>query len=290
MHYIRFTSFLAILFVLLIFSCVSTKRIVRQDFFNAKYECTWSVNFLEDTINMTRGTEDWFILKIDNNYTHGYNYLQFRLDSFGNLPKDEFHLWLDSKIEDFKNGINFVKEFNASTLCKARVYKNYEENKLHVIDNINNNFFIIEENLIPQDWVIYDETMTIEGYKCQKAECNWRGRDWIAWFTQEIQINEGPWKFYGLPGLIIKLHDTKHHYDFCLAGIKNIEEKIDIRPLYTKKINDTSVRKLTNIDRKKFLRIKFGKKGDLIREAEMAKLGFQSERVDKKYGYIELDY
>lgn len=33
----------------------------------------------------------------------------------------------------------------------------------------------------------------------QKATCDFAGRKWIAWFTTEIPIQDGPYKFYGLP-------------------------------------------------------------------------------------------
>ena len=55
------------------------------------------------------------------------------------------------------------------------------------------------EELPLQEWKILDETMTIAGHLCRKATCRFRGRDFTAWFTPDIPVSNGPWKFGGLP-------------------------------------------------------------------------------------------
>ena len=47
-----------------------------------------------------------------------------------------------------------------------------------------------------------------------------RGRNYHAWFAPEIPLNEGPWKFNGLPGLILEVYDTQDHYHFTLIGMQ----------------------------------------------------------------------
>jgi len=44
-----------------------------------------------------------------------------------------------------------------------------------------------------------DDTLTVAGYVCQKATCLFRGRDYTAWFSNDIPISNGPWKFGGFP-------------------------------------------------------------------------------------------
>lgn len=48
------------------------------------------------------------------------------------------------------------------------------------------------------------ETIQILNFKAQKATAKYGGRKWTAWFCQEIPIPNGPYKFGGLPGLIVK--------------------------------------------------------------------------------------
>ena len=54
----------------------------------------------------------------------------------------------------------------------------------------------------------------ILGYTCQKATCHFRGRNYVAWFAPDIPVRQGPWKLGGLPGLILKAHDTDSLYTF----------------------------------------------------------------------------
>ena len=70
-------------------------------------------------------------------------------------------------------------------------------------------------------WTLGTDEQTICGYQCQKATCHWRGRDYEAWFTSAIPMKSGPWKFGGLPGLIMKIYDTKHLYTWEAVSVEN---------------------------------------------------------------------
>lgn len=72
-----------------------------------------------------------------------------------------------------------------------------------------------------QQWQMGTETQTILGHRCQKATCHWRGRDFVAWFAPDIPVKAGPWKFGGLPGLILKLKDTAGVYRFEAVQISS---------------------------------------------------------------------
>ncbi len=84
----------------------------------------------------------------------------------------------------------------------------------------------ITENQKP-NWKIGNETAKINGFTCQKAITNYKGRDWTAWFTTEIPVSDGPYKFYGLPGLIVKISDTNNEHLFNLVKILK-DQKIKI--------------------------------------------------------------
>ncbi|WP_044265447.1 GLPGLI family protein [Bacteroides timonensis] len=101
------------------------------------------------------------------------------------------------------------------------------------------------EHMPIQEWKIQNDTLSVNGFLCQKAICHFRGRDYIAWFTTDIPINAGPWKFSGLPGLILKIYDTKHIYTFECVKIEN--GKFAIR-----KYNFTNYK---SIERKKLLKL-----------------------------------
>lgn len=72
----------------------------------------------------------------------------------------------------------------------------------------------------PVLWKLAPEKMVIGNMNCQKATTTFGGRNWEAWFTNEIAVNDGPYKFYGLPGLIVKLNDSEHQHNFEIIQIK----------------------------------------------------------------------
>lgn len=72
-----------------------------------------------------------------------------------------------------------------------------------------------------QQWKMGTETQTILGHRCQRATCHWRGRDFVAWFAPDIPVKAGPWKFGGLPGLILKLQDAMGVYRFEAVQISS---------------------------------------------------------------------
>ena len=69
-------------------------------------------------------------------------------------------------------------------------------------------------------WTLADEQQTILGHRCQKATCQFRGRDFVAWFAADVPIKGGPWKFGGLPGCILKVYDTQHLYEWEAVAIE----------------------------------------------------------------------
>lgn len=67
----------------------------------------------------------------------------------------------------------------------------------------------IKENAFGWRWKLLGETKKIGKFTCQNASIRFRGRTFIAWFTTEIASSFGPWKFKGLPGLILEVYDSK---------------------------------------------------------------------------------
>ena len=87
------------------------------------------------------------------------------------------------------------------------------------------------ENISLQEWEIHEDTMMVCSYLCQKATCTFRGRNYVAWFTMDIPVSNGPWKFGGLPGLILKIYDTELLFVFECIGVEIHNEKYPIRKL-----------------------------------------------------------
>lgn len=73
-----------------------------------------------------------------------------------------------------------------------------------------------------QNWIITNDTEDVAGYECHKATCNFRGRNYVAWYTEDIPLPRGPFLFTGLPGLIVKLSSADGDYDFTLIGFQRV--------------------------------------------------------------------
>lgn len=75
----------------------------------------------------------------------------------------------------------------------------------------------------PFNWKISNEKEKIGEYNAQKATTDFGGRKWTAWFSSDLPFQDGPYKFYGLPGLIVKIEDDAKNYSWELKGNKKLE-------------------------------------------------------------------
>jgi len=99
------------------------------------------------------------------------------------------------------------------------VLKDFKKKTLLLSDNIVVKTYLISDTLLNFKWSITKEKRKISNFTCTKALLNFRGRSYIAWFANDIPIQNGPWKFCGLPGLIIKINDDKNIFTYELTGI-----------------------------------------------------------------------
>lgn len=116
-----------------------------------------------------------------------------------------------TQMQNLRSNINFTIEKDLSN--QSLVYKS----------RIGRDQYSYNEN--PSlSWKILPETVKIGDFKTQKAETTFGGRTWYAWFTPEIPLQDGPYKFSGLPGLIVKVQDSKGDYSFDLMQTKKIAD------------------------------------------------------------------
>ncbi|MFD2827608.1 GLPGLI family protein [Leeuwenhoekiella polynyae] len=87
--------------------------------------------------------------------------------------------------------------------------------------------FVYEESKHQFNWKIEQDTKTIEGFSVQKATTAFAGRKYTAWFTTEIPIADGPYKFNGLPGLILEISDSQNYWNFEFVGLEKLSPKIN---------------------------------------------------------------
>lgn len=73
---------------------------------------------------------------------------------------------------------------------------------------------------------IPEETDTVMDYLCHVAKCNYGGREWKVFYTDDIPLPYGPWKLNGAKGLILKAEDSEHNFVFEAEGLTQKPQSI----------------------------------------------------------------
>lgn len=166
--------------------------------------------------------------------------LVYKLDSTSNeLKKENFILFADKEKSIYQSIVTYVKDslLKNTNVNRTIVIKKYTTPNNYIITNdlkneslsyfqsfFNTKIYYKENKKII--WKLENETKNISNIDCQKATTELFGRKWIAWYSQEYPFPFGPYKFYGLPGLILELYDSKNDYYFSVYRIKKEKNTI----------------------------------------------------------------
>lgn len=86
-----------------------------------------------------------------------------------------------------------------------------------------NDYYMYEEDLARPEWMIDESVTEIKsGYKCHRATAKYFGRQWTVWYTPEIPTSAGPWKLWGLPGLIVNARDDSGRFSFEMTSFGKV--------------------------------------------------------------------
>ena len=152
-----------------------------------------------------------FVLDIDNGISIFRDFKTVSQDSLLKKGMQFMKMQSVNKMEDIG-----VKEPDFSFIIK-KTLKNIEYKDKIGADNYE---YSEEKNF---NWVILSDRKLIFGFSCQKAEVSYGGRIWTAWFTSDIPIQDGPYKFCNLPGLILEIFDENKEYQFTFIGNHKID-------------------------------------------------------------------
>ncbi len=80
----------------------------------------------------------------------------------------------------------------------------------------------------PLKWEILNETKDIKGFKTRLAKTTTdTGDTYFAWFTNDITIPDGPFRFKGLSGLILEVYNKNKTIEIYATDIKKSDELIE---------------------------------------------------------------
>ena len=144
------------------------------------------------------------ILLLGKNAGRFTDYSTYRTDSIVFAANSDEEKWqtmaLDAKKTEFK--------FTGDILL------NYPPGELTYTDVVLPGYEEYTETFPPIQWQLEEAQDTVCGYLCTKATGSYGGRDWEVWFAEEIPSDLGPWKFSGLPGLVMAAKDSEGIHEF----------------------------------------------------------------------------
>ena len=185
-------------------------------------QITYEVRSVRDSLKPDQSVEDVMVLQIGKQGISKYY-------NDSNRRRDSMILAMNPQLASPGAGGSVTIRADAQSLQsqgirqgsgdQTTIFKNWPAGNITVTDRVMMNQYSYTEPANQMEWQILPETDTILSYFCQKAVTEFRGRRYEAWFTPEIPLYEGPWKFGGLPGLILKVSDTRNHYSFQCTGL-----------------------------------------------------------------------
>jgi len=178
----------------------------------------YKYSFVKDLENKSKVKTSLTVLQIGTNFSKFTDILIIKKDSL----EEKF-----SHLESIGN-----KEINQLLAKKSKIGFNK-----NVIQDLKNKIITVQSEIYSDkyeyntispslNWKLEKNQKSILDYKVRKATVHYSGRNWIAWYTEDIPINIGPYVFGNLPGLILELYDDKQNFHFIAVGINDKKQKI----------------------------------------------------------------
>lgn len=187
--------------------------VISISLFSQNHRFVYEYSFRIDSLNRDEISKEIMNLDITKEGSSFYSYDKFVYDSLVNA---EF-----KRSEAINSHYTDLSKIKMNPKVGFSVTKTYPDLKTTLHTSVNGDNFAIDDNK-KISWTILPENKEIDGFKTQKATASFGGRKWIAWFTNDIQFQDGPYKFCGLPGLILNLEDEKGDHIFRFAGNKKL--------------------------------------------------------------------
>ncbi|TAE11577.1 MAG: GLPGLI family protein [Bacteroidetes bacterium] len=108
--------------------------------------------------------------------------------------------WITDSVTTYKGRHGNLKE--------TSFVKKKKEGFLYDTEKYHRTKFYVKDSLHNFKWELLPDTATILKRKCLSAKTTFRGREYKVFYTPEIPVSDGPWKFGGLPGLILEVKST----------------------------------------------------------------------------------
>lgn len=187
----------------------------------AEYVVTYQYKFAPDAAAPQEKKEGMTVLQLGNQYNRFCDFYELAYDSLyddsarkNRLMNDAFTVLMPLlKKKMFTESLIFDKQKENTTIQRtAGLLQKYQ----------------YQEKNIALPWKLLEGDTIIAGYACKKAQTALFGRTYTAWYTPEINLPYGPYKFHGLPGLVVHVVDTQNNFVFTLNGFQKVSRYVPI--------------------------------------------------------------
>lgn len=197
------------------------------------YRFVYEYKMKSDIDNEDSYVTDYMNLDSDGKKSYFYNAVKYERDSIYQADKDLKMLF---KSKNYDRNLGYIVE------------KDYSKKEANLYDKYKAANLVIGDREVPK-WSVQKEFLKINGIDCQKAITQFKEREWEAWFSKEYPISDGPYKFNGLPGLVIRIKDMDNHHVFNMIQVKKVNSIFSFVPKNNKKMSDQEYRELLKNER-----------------------------------------
>ncbi|MDX1427793.1 MAG: GLPGLI family protein [Salegentibacter mishustinae] len=246
---------------LLISSLVPAQELTDKFKYKATYDLTWQI----DSTNSESIQNETMVLFIGDKISRFSSEGQYIADSIKEAYKDR---------ERTQQSFNEMRSKMPMSALNFYVFKRQNSAQVSFTEKIVRDNYRYIQDIDDLNWEILPETKEVAGFVAQRAKASFSGRDYTAWFTTEVPISEGPYKFRGLPGLILEISDNNDYYTFKLNGFKELNDEISI---------EFEPEDYLDVSKEKFLQIKqeYAENPFIKMENSGITMGFQPGQKEK---------
>lgn len=168
------------------------------------------------------------------------------------ITNNNFSIYYEQPKDTIIETLSLGYMSNEDSKYKYTYFKDLK-NKLVYYDRNYGAKKIIVDSTFQIKWTITNNFKEILNYKCQEAIGDFRGRKYKAYFLKSIPIMNGPFKFDGLPGIILMIESLDqsvsikaYEIEFNESVIQNFDNPfknsknmswLDFKEFYKKRID-----------------------------------------------------
>lgn len=178
----------------------------------------YEYHFRPDSTKMDSLKTEWMYLDISEKGSKYYSKNAFESDS---IVRES----IKKQMASGSRNVQLSRQRSGGEVS-YEIEKVYPSFETFLTTSIDHDWFKVKDERKLQ-WQVGTEKKKIGEFEAQKATTKFAGRTWTAWFTTEVPVQDGPYKFSGLPGLIVAVEDATGSHKMELKGIKKLTAKAE---------------------------------------------------------------